>query len=84
MSIEMPYPVRLFWENGRGIACFDGKRKPLDAAPLIEGLPRFDMIDFVPCIVEMIRPVGYGTRYHFEAHERVIIQAWLRTTRGLW
>lgn len=84
MSIDLPYPVRLFWENGRGVARWNGKPRMLGAAPAIEGLPVFDMIDYVPSVVEMIRPRGFATRYHLEPAEKRGIEEWLQTMKGLW
>ena len=83
MSIELPYVVRLYWENGRGVARLHGVQRALEAAPAIEGLPAYDMVDYIPKTVAMIRPVAFGVR-DLDRHECSCIERWLEKMRGLW
>ena len=74
-------PVRLFYENGRGVARLPGFERLLTKAPAIPGLPPIDMIDYVPLVVAMLRPLMWGQR-DLEPHEIEIVRLWLHQQKG--
>jgi hypothetical protein len=83
MSIELPYLVRVYWDNGRGFARDYGVHRVLDVQPVIEGLPRWTMLDYIPQVIAMIQPYAGRVR-DMESHERRCVAHWLDSLKGLW
>ena len=70
------YPVRLFFDSGRGCAKVPGRFKTLTHAPLIQGLPLITMIDYAPGVCAMVLPV-MGERRDLTVPEIAAVHAWL-------
>jgi hypothetical protein len=83
MSTDMPYVVRVYFDNGRGCVRMHGFRRALEIAPAIEGLPPYIMLDYIPASVAMIQPKFEKVRDLWKA-ERESVEQWLATVKGLW
>lgn len=70
------YPLRLFWDAGRGCAKVPGVLRHLTAAPVIPGLPVLTMIDYTPGVCAMVLP-HMGHLRDLTNPERAAIHAWL-------
>lgn len=83
MSGDFPYAVRVYWENGRGFARHVGMHRVLEVQPVIDGLPRWTMLDYIPAVLWLIQPYAERTR-DMESHERRSVARWLESMKGLW
>jgi hypothetical protein len=83
MSIDLPYLVRLYWDNGRGFARMNKVQRVLTIAPVIEGLPPFIMLDFIPAVVAMVQEPTDKVRDLWPL-ERASVQRWLDSFGALW
>ena len=82
--MSMPFVERLLWEDDHGFAIHRSRRTPLDVPPQIEGVPPFEMIDFVPGgVVAIIRPI-HEPRRDLYAEEGEACMRWLNQLTGLW
>ena len=70
------YPVRIYYEAGRGCAKIPGRFKTLAAAPMIQGLPLITMIDYAPGVCAMVLP-KHGERRDLTVPEIAAVHAWL-------
>jgi hypothetical protein len=83
MSIDMPWPVRLYVDSGTRFVRVGGQPRKLEAVPMIEGLPRYTMLDYVPQVVAMIQPHAEGVR-DLSAWERECVLIWMLQAKGNW
>jgi hypothetical protein len=84
MSIDLPYPVRLYWDNSRGTVRLLGRGiRPLQTPPVIDGLPLYTMLDYVPSTVQIIQPLHYKVR-DLDREECACVERWLTNLKGLW
>jgi hypothetical protein len=81
--MDLPYVVRVYFDGGRGIARQSGVQRHLQDAPLIDGLPRFTMLDYVPSVVAMIQPHAEKVR-DLTVVEQGCVERWLASSKGLW
>lgn len=84
MSLELPYLVRLYWDNSRGFVRVYKIERPLTVVPVIEGLPPFIMLDFIPAAVAMIQTPTEKVRDLWPL-ECKSVQCWMDNfVKGLW
>jgi hypothetical protein len=83
MSIEMPHPIRLFVDSRNMFVRLGGMPRKLDSAPMIEGLPRYTMLDYVPQLIAEIQPFASGRR-DLSPWERECVLIWMLQAKGNW
>jgi hypothetical protein len=83
MSVELPYVVRVYWDNGRGFARHIGVHRVLNVQPVIDGLPRWTMLDYIPQVIAIIQPYAERVR-DMESREQRNVARWLEELKGLW
>ena len=82
--MSIPFVERVCWDGDHGFARHRSRPITLDAPPVIDGVPPFEMIDFVPGgVVAIIRPI-HEPRRELYPHEREACMRWLNQLTGLW
>jgi hypothetical protein len=83
MSIELPWPVRLYVDGNSKFVRVGGQPRKLHAAPIIEGLPRYTMLDYVPQVIAEIQPIAERRR-DLSSWERECVLIWMLQAKGSW
>jgi hypothetical protein len=83
MSIDLPYPLRLYIDQNAKFIRVGGMPRKLESVPEIDGLPRYTMLDYVPRTVAMIQPYAEGVR-DLSPWERECVLIWMLQTKGNW
>jgi hypothetical protein len=83
VSVDMPWPVRLYVDSCTMFVRLGGQPRKLETVPAISGLPLYTALDYVPKVIAEIQPVAARKR-ELSSWERECVLLWMLQAKGNW